>query len=136
MIDRRRESRARTALTVRVWGIDANGRAFNDQTFVRDISLRGALLEGLEHPIRPGDLVGVQYGERRARFHVVWVGKIGLGENFRAALQRLQRDDCPWRDELPECQISEARPVELKICRRARTDPLLRPLFESIQQSE
>jgi len=116
MTDRRREPRARTALTVRVWGIDANGRAFNDQTFVRDISLRGALLEGLEHPIRPGDLVGVQHGERRARFHAVWVGKTGPGENFRAALQRLQRDECPWRDELSEFQNGEASPVELKIC--------------------
>ena len=119
MTDRRRETRIRTALTVRVWGIDANGLPFNEQTSVRDISLRGALLEGLEHPIRQGDLVGLQHGEKRARFHVVWIGRTGPGEDFRAALQRLQEDECPWRDELPECQISEVRPVALKICRPA-----------------
>ncbi len=111
MIERRREPRTRTALTVRVWGIDANGRAFNDQTLARDISVRGALLEGLEHPLRAGDLVGVQHGERRARFRVVWVRKNGLGENSQAAAQRLQKDECPWRDELSEVRNGEAHPV-------------------------
>jgi len=112
MIERRRESRALKTLTVSVWGIDANAKAFNDHAVARDISLRGALLDGLEHPLRPGDLVGVRHGERQARFRVVWIGKTTSEAGLRAAVQRLERDECPWRDQLPEVRSDSVRPAE------------------------
>jgi len=112
MVDRRREPRTHNQLSVRVWGIDGAGRAFDDHTCARDISLRGALLEGLEHPLRPGDLVGVQHGDKKARFRVVWVRKDALGETRRAAVQRLLEDECPWSSELSEKGRQEIGPVK------------------------
>lgn len=102
MIERRREPRSHSQLSVRVWGIDADGRAFDNRTSARDISLRGALLEGLEHPLRPGDLVGVQHGDKKARFRVIWVRKDAPGQERQAAVQRLLEDECPWSSELSE----------------------------------
>ena len=112
MIERRREPRNHSQLSVRVWGVDADGRFFADHTYARDISLRGALLEGLEHPLRPGDLIGVQHREKKARFRVVWVRKDALGETCRAAVQRLLEDECPWSNELSERGQPEIEPVK------------------------
>jgi len=112
MVERRQSPRAYTPISVRVWGIDGDGRPFDDHTCARDISLRGALLEGLEHPLRPGDLIGVQHTEKKARFRVVWVRKDALGETRRAAVQRLLEDECPWSNELSERGQPEIEPVK------------------------
>jgi len=66
----------------------------------RNISGHGALLWGIEQLLRCGDLIVVQYGKKRARFRVAWTRDSANGEKVRAAVQRLESEECPWEEEL------------------------------------
>ncbi len=100
MIDRRQEPRAESSLRVQIWGLDAQGLRFSQDAIARNISGSGALLSGVERQLRSGDLIGLQYGDLRARFRVVWMRESGNGEKIRVAVQKLETETCPWQEEL------------------------------------
>jgi hypothetical protein len=106
-VDRRREPRVESNLPVLIWGIDARGLPFAQKALARNISGQGALLSGIEQLLRCGDLMVVQYGKKRARFRVVWTRDSANGEKVRAAVQRLEAEECPWKEEL---QLTSAKP--------------------------
>jgi hypothetical protein len=109
MVERRREPRVASGLKIQVWGIDAQGTRFAQSALARNISGQGALLSGVEQALRAGDLVGIRYGERRARFRVVWTRKSESENGVQAAVQRLEEDACPWKEELG-CEETRAVP--------------------------
>lgn len=100
MFDRRREPRVPSSLTVLIWGTDIEGQRFAQSAVARNISQHGALLAGIDGQLRPGDLLGVQHGAKRARFRVVWARRSGTQEKTLAAVQRLEAEVCPWFEEL------------------------------------
>ena len=100
-IERRRESRTPSDLPLTVWGIDVRGERFLQEARARDISLSGALLSGLDTDLRSGDVIGILYAGRKARFRVVWTRYDGTGEKMQAAVHREPADECPWQDLLP-----------------------------------
>ncbi len=67
-------------LPVRIWGVDRGGRAFSKAATTLVVSVNGSRLDGVRVPLLPGDVVGVQYGNRKSRFRVIWVG---AAENLR-----------------------------------------------------
>ena len=67
------EPRLDVELSVRVFGMGANGRPFLQNVQARNISHHGAKLFGLETPLKPGDVIGVQFGDKKARCKVIWV---------------------------------------------------------------
>ncbi|HET7208833.1 MAG TPA: hypothetical protein VFI95_19805 [Terriglobales bacterium] len=87
-------------LPVRVWAVNLQGAWFTQYALAHDISRQGALLIGLEHQLRCGDMILVQYGSLKARFRIVWLRDSEGPYLVRAAVQRLQRDHCPWEDVL------------------------------------
>ena len=93
-MDRRRRPRAKTALPVRVWGVDANSRPFTQLATVRNVSDNGVLLNGLRCPLKVGTVVDVQYNGLKAEFLVIWVSNIGLQAEI--GLQRLSAQPCIW----------------------------------------
>jgi len=107
-IDRRREERCLADLPLVVWGVDMQGERFVQHARARDISLSGAMLTGLEEDLRSGDVVGVLYAGKKARFRVVWVRYDGAGEKMQVAVRRIAPDACPWQDLLPEEQYPVA----------------------------
>ena len=84
----------------------ASGRTFSQYVHARNISSTGALFSGLEHELKVGDVIGVQYGERKSRCRVVWVMDAGALQKVEAGVQIVADQDCPWRDELKPEQIS------------------------------
>ena len=74
ILSRRTETRLNQEIPVRVWGIDADGKAFNEELTTSDISLTGAKLAGLKAKLRQGDIVGMQSPGGKARFRVTWAG--------------------------------------------------------------
>lgn len=100
IIDRRRESRADADLVVTVWGIDTKGERFLQQARAREISPSGALISGLDIELRSGDLIGLLYADKKARFRVVWVRQSGNSRKVQAAIHRLEADLCPWQNLL------------------------------------
>lgn len=101
-IDRRSESRSEVNLALLLWGVDTKGERFVQQVRAHDISLSGALLTGIDADLRPGDVVGVLYAGKKARFRVVWVRYDEGGEKMQAAVHRVDLDACPWVELLPE----------------------------------
>jgi hypothetical protein len=101
-IDRRKETREEADLALQVWGIDTRGERFLQQARARDISLSGALLSGLDVELRSGDVIGILYEGRKARYRVVWVRYYGKSQKTQAAVQRIAPDECPWQNLLSE----------------------------------
>ena len=108
-IDRRSESRTHANFAVTVWGVDTRGERFLQEAQVRDISFNGALLSGIEADLRCGDVIGLLYLSRKARYRVVWVRYDDMGEKIQAAIHRMEADPCPW-DELLKAE-SAAHPA-------------------------
>jgi hypothetical protein len=111
MIERRQEPRTKLDLALVVWGIDGKGEQFLQPARARDISLRGAMLSGLDLNLRSGDVIGILYGGKSARYRVVWARYDGTGEKMQVAVHRVEADACPWLDLLVEASEAEAAPV-------------------------
>ncbi len=73
-MQRRGQKRIPILLSVRIWGMDAAGKAFIEDVKTFDITAHGARLQGLHCRQKPGDVIGVQHAGEKARFKVVWVG--------------------------------------------------------------
>ena len=106
MIERRREPRTRLDLALQVWGIDGKGEKFLQEAHARDISLSGALLTGLDLNLRSGDVIGILFDGKSARYRVVWVRYDGTGEKMQVAVHRIAADACPWLDLLASEQAA------------------------------
>ena len=96
MVEHRQEQRAQRDLAVQVSGRDSNGTVFTQSVTASNISRSGALLSGLSRGIRSGDLLWVEYEQRKARFRIVWVRDSQSGLKTQAAVQRLEKEECPW----------------------------------------
>ncbi|HVO79915.1 MAG TPA: PilZ domain-containing protein [Terriglobales bacterium] len=110
MNERRKEPRTQVDLPVRVWGIDAKGALFAQEAVARNISGSGALLYGIEQSLRIHDLIGVGYGDRQARYRVVWVRDSGTDRKIQVAVHKLKSEQCPWKDLLeqkPVCMCAD-----------------------------
>ncbi|HXZ32671.1 MAG TPA: hypothetical protein VEH30_10350 [Terriglobales bacterium] len=108
-VDRRREPRVESNLDVLIWGIDAQGLPFAQTALARNISGQGALLCGIKQVLRCGDPIVIQYGKERARFRIVWTRDSANGQKIRAAVQKLEADECPWKDELQASGSASSR---------------------------
>ena len=98
--DRRREPRTPADLLVMVWGVDTQGERFLQEARAREVSLSGALLSGLDADLRSGDVVGVYFGKKKARFRVIWVRYDETGDKMQIAgytlvCQSYTQDDKP-----------------------------------------
>src|SRR5437868_10751868 len=71
---RRIDDRVPNELSIRIWGMDSAGRPFSSQARTIDITRTGARITGIDHICQKGDVIGIQHGEQKARFRVVWVG--------------------------------------------------------------
>ncbi|MBZ5600008.1 MAG: PilZ domain-containing protein [Acidobacteriia bacterium] len=98
----RPEPRVRVDLLVRVWGMGADGHTFFQNAHADNISSGGVQLSGLERQLTAGDTIGVQYGDKKARFRVVWVIDAGPLHKVQAGLQLLEGQECPWKQELAQ----------------------------------
>ncbi len=111
VIDRRSEPRTKLDIVLQVWGVDTKGERFLHDARARDISLSGALLSGVDLDLQSGDVIGILYAGRRARFRVVWVRYDAAGEKMQVAVHRIEADACPWLDLLVEAAEAAATPV-------------------------
>ena len=105
MSQERPDPRVETNLQVRIWGMAANGRTFSQHVRARNISISGALFSGLENELKVGDVIGVQYAERKSRCKVIWVMDAGPIQKIEAGVQIVSDQDCPWKDQLAPEQL-------------------------------
>jgi hypothetical protein len=96
------EPRLDVELPIRVFGLDADGRPFSQQGQARNISSRGAKLCGLETRLKPGDVIGVQSGDRKARCKVIWVVDAGQPRKIEVGVNLVEGQPCPWEKEMQQ----------------------------------
>src|SRR6266849_3161562 len=83
----RRERRVSTPISVRLWGLDCEGKVFSQNVKTLDIATSGARLFGVTAALERGFIVGLQCGNMRARFMVVWVGEKGSDREGQVGLR-------------------------------------------------
>ena len=86
--------------------MSANGQTFSQHVRARNISSSGALFVGLDHEPKVGDVIGVQYGDKKSRCKVIWVMDSGLLHEIQAGVQVVAGQDSPWRSELSPDQLA------------------------------
>ena len=89
-----------------------------------DISYSGARVAGLQQPLKPGEVVEIANGQRRADFRVVWIGSPGSPTTGQAGVECLAPDANIWELDLSEPheddnpllrEIAAARAVQSKL---------------------
>ncbi|HEX3351490.1 MAG TPA: PilZ domain-containing protein [Terriglobales bacterium] len=111
------ELRFNVDLVVRAFGMDAEGHPFSQKVHTQDISYRGAKLLGLEKRLTPNDIIGIQFGELKARCKVIWVTDPASVQKIEAGVEILPSQACPWQAEIAKMQagttasISRTAPV-------------------------
>jgi len=97
-MEHRQEFRKQLDLPVTIMGTDKHGEPFAQDAVASSLSASGALLSGIAREMRSGDLVWVQYGQRKARFRIVWVRDSQSHQQTQAAVHMFGTEECPWRD--------------------------------------
>ena len=96
MSERRQEPRSQVDLAVQISGRDVKGIPFTQNVRASSISGSGALLSGLSRGVRCGDLLWIEYQQRKARFRIVWTRDSQSDLKTQAAVQKLPIEECPW----------------------------------------
>ena len=115
VLPKRREARLPATLSVRVLGIDAQGKAFHQAATTVDISLSGARVTGLTAHLNPGDIVGLQSSGDKCRFKVAWV-KANADATFDLGLHCMEKGKSPWREKIQNVSAGDRRGNERYPC--------------------
>jgi hypothetical protein len=63
-----------------------------------NLSSEGASLSRIHHSLKQDEIIGVQYGDKKARFHIKWVKAAALPRMFDAGVQILSGQTVPWAE--------------------------------------
>src|ERR1700724_3394948 len=109
--------RATLDLRIRVWGMGADNQHFHQKANAKNIIVTGCCICGLEHELKVGDVIGVQYETKKARCKVVWVMEAGGLKKVQVGVQLVADQECPWMSKLP-AEIRFNQPTSLPDNRR------------------
>lgn len=104
-MEKRPESRVAADIPVRVWGMDAEGKPFFQSGLAASLSSEGAQLTHLHHCLKVGDIIGIQYGEKKARFKVIWSRPSVAPRKNQAGVLILPDQSAPWIDIAAETRV-------------------------------
>lgn len=123
----RREDRIAGCKPVTVFGKDALGHSFSQNTFTVEMSATGARLQGLP-PLTLGSVVLLECGQGRARYRIVWIGKPGSSQEGQVGLQCIDPDKTIFGLTSPQADsfYDEYRRVEAEL---HRSEDRYRKLF-------
>jgi hypothetical protein len=93
--------RATLDLRVRVWGMGSNDQPFHQNAVAQNVSATGACINGFEHQVKVGDVIGVQYESKKARCRVIWVMEAKGLKKVQVGVQLVADQECPWLAQLP-----------------------------------
>ncbi len=108
-MEKRPESRVTADIPVRIWGMDADGKPFFQSALAGNLSPEGAQLAELHHCLKIGDIIGIQYGEKKARFKVIWSNPSVAPHKNTAGVQILTGQSTPWTDITRENRRAPAK---------------------------
>ena len=115
-MEKRPESRVPSDITVRVWGMDAEGKPFFQNARASELSSEGAQLSQLHHLLKVGEIIGIQHGDKKARFVTKWVKSTEIGKSFKVGVCILPNQSVPWT----EVPLKERKPRSIAEAEKRR----------------
>lgn len=109
-MDQRPELRLPAEIPVRVWGMDADGKPFFQNATASNLSSEGAQLSRVQHSLKVGEIIGVQYNDKKARFEIKWVKPLPVARTFDAGVRLLAGQQMPWADLTAETKAGRSIP--------------------------
>jgi hypothetical protein len=79
----------------------ADNQPFHQNANAQNVSVTGACICGLEHELKVGDVIGVQYETKKARCKVIWVMEAAGLKKVQIGVQLVVDQECPWLAQLP-----------------------------------
>lgn len=92
------ENRASADVPVRAFGMDADGKPFFEKAVASQFNAQGATLTRIQHTLKPGEVIGIQYQEKKARFTIQSVKPGFLPNTIEATVQIMEGQTVPWAD--------------------------------------
>jgi hypothetical protein len=105
-MEKRPESRVPAEIPVRIFGMNADGKAFFQKAVASNLSSEGATLSRVEHSLKIGEVIGVQHADKKARFEIKWVKPGFLPNTVEAGVQLQAGQTAPWPEVTSETQTA------------------------------
>jgi hypothetical protein len=94
-------------LTVRIWGLGTNGRAFSQNATLKNLTSTTAVIARLQQDVAINEVIGLQFRDIKTRVQIVWLDS--QNKNDRSAEIRIAANQsCPWQSELSQMNDSNS----------------------------
>ena len=93
MDEKRRCSRVKAVLPVRISGNDNSGNSYSDLVHTLDITEWGAKLGAVRHSLKVGSLITLQYKQHKATFRVIWTEPVSGRTEHQVGIEALNHRD-------------------------------------------
>lgn len=82
--------------------MDADGKPFFQKALASSLSTEGIQITRIHHALKDGEVIGIQYGDKKARFEIKWVKPGFLPNTFDAGVKLVAGQTAPWGDVVIE----------------------------------
>ncbi len=106
--DKRRGSRSKAVLPVRVKGTDSSGKAFDELAHTLDVTPSGVRLGSIRRVLNVLDEISVFYRQRKMQFRVVWVKQLKGTSEYQVGLHAVSQEREIFGISLPEFAVQPA----------------------------
>ena len=106
--NKRRGSRTKAVLPVRIKGKDSNGKAFEELAHTLDVTPSGVRLGSVRRELSAKDEITILFRQRKMQFRVVWTKKMKGTSEFQVGLQAMTRDSEAWGLNFPDYERQPA----------------------------
>jgi hypothetical protein len=97
----RREIRLYLCLPVRICGVAAQSKAFEQDATTLDLTATGVRLQGITHALKLGGIVSIRYRGSKANFKVRWVGMPDTALHGQVGLELIEQKTINWGRTIP-----------------------------------
>lgn len=94
--NKRRLSRTKAVLPVRIKGKDSAGKPFEELAHTLDVNASGIRLGSIRRELSEHEEVTIFFRQRRMQFRVVWVKKMNGSSEFQVGLQAVTQEREAW----------------------------------------
>ncbi len=94
--NKRRGSRTKAVLPVRIKGKDSTGKSFEELAHTLDVTASGVRLGSIRRELSAQEEVTVFFRQRKMQFRVVWTRKLKGTSEFQVGLQALAQEREVW----------------------------------------
>lgn len=109
--NKRRGSRTKAVIPVRIKGKDASGKGFEELAHTLDVTPTGVRLGSVRREFSAQDEVTILFRQRRMQFRVVWTKKMKGTSEFQVGLQALTQEKEAWGPTFADQANQSAQPL-------------------------